>query len=173
MSEMTADPSQLLRDQRGAIYLETLIAFMPVLVAFLAILQFTDVAASQLLVRRAAGAAVRAAVVVLPDDGRFYGDPDNAMVHRFEGLRRADIERAAGMVLSLSSRLRPATQDGAPIAVDVQLSGEFSERNPITAQVTAHHHCMGGLIGYACGLDRAIELTARASLPYQGADYDY
>jgi hypothetical protein len=60
-------------DERGAVYLEFLIAFMPVFLLFLAICQLALIAMAELVVRHAAYAAVRSAVVVLEDDPAHYG----------------------------------------------------------------------------------------------------
>ena len=52
--------------------LEFILAFMPVFVLFLGIVQLTLLAVAQLVVRHAAITAARSAVVVLPDDPRHY-----------------------------------------------------------------------------------------------------
>ena len=78
----------LWRDARGAVFVEQLIAFLPVMFFFLAAWQLMELCAGDLLVKRAASAAARAAVVVLPDDPMFYGD---VAVNSFTGARRRDI----------------------------------------------------------------------------------
>jgi|GEM_PF-5338389 len=103
-----------MKDQRGVVYLETLVAFLPVFLFFLATLQIADLSAAHIIVRHAATVAARAAVVVLPDDGRYYNDEDNEKLHAFDGLRRQDIEYAADLILRANPRL-----DNAPLNVVV------------------------------------------------------
>jgi hypothetical protein len=67
---------RLLPDHGGAVLLEFLLAFPPVFVLFLGATQLALLAAADLVVRHAAIAGVRAAVVVLDDDPRHYeGSP--------------------------------------------------------------------------------------------------
>src|SRR6185436_6787073 len=64
---------RLLRDQRGAAYVEFLLAFIPLFIMFLGMVQMALMYAGDLVVRHAATTAARAAVVVLPDDPQYYG----------------------------------------------------------------------------------------------------
>jgi len=75
-----------LRDERGVVYVEFLIAFIPLFFMFLAICQLALLAAAEAVVRHAAYSAVRSAVVVLEDSPKKFdnaprgslgkGDPD-------------------------------------------------------------------------------------------------
>jgi hypothetical protein len=65
--------ARLGRDQRGAAYVEFLLAFIPVFVMILGMLQAAMMYSGQLVVQHAANRAARAAVVVLPDDPADYG----------------------------------------------------------------------------------------------------
>lgn len=70
--------STLVRDTRGAVYAETLIAFPIVLMVVLSVVQLALLYVGRLSVRHAAGRAARAAVVVLPDHPeRYDGEPVN------------------------------------------------------------------------------------------------
>ncbi|RYZ05493.1 MAG: hypothetical protein EOO73_19780 [Myxococcales bacterium] len=62
----------LVRHERGAVFVEHLIAYLPVLFFFLATWQLIELCAARLIVQRAASAAARAAIVILPDDPAFY-----------------------------------------------------------------------------------------------------
>ncbi|MCS6799546.1 MAG: pilus assembly protein [Myxococcota bacterium] len=76
----------LRQDARGAAYVEFLIAFIPLFVMFLGMLQAAMMYAAQLVVQHAANRAARAAVVVLPDDpARYDGDPVNQIEMRGGG----------------------------------------------------------------------------------------
>jgi hypothetical protein len=143
-------------DTRGAVMLEALIAFVPILLGFTALCQLSDRFVHELIVGRAAAAAARAAIVILPDDGAHYADPHNLTLHRFSGARKTEIERAARAVLAAS----PSFSN-----VAVAVSGEFKPGTLATAQVRADYR---GLFSA-----RAQQLNASVSLPYQFATYHY
>jgi TadE-like protein len=63
-------------DQRGVVYAEFLMAFMPMFLLFLGIIQLCFIGASSLVVQNAAMKGARAAMVVLPDDPFFYEGED-------------------------------------------------------------------------------------------------
>jgi hypothetical protein len=68
------------RDERGVVYLEFLLAFMPVFLMFLAICQLALMHTAALVVRHAAYVAARSAIVVLEDDPERYDDAPRGRV---------------------------------------------------------------------------------------------
>lgn len=152
---------RLAHDARGSVYVETFIAFLPVFVFFLATLQLADASVAQLVVDHASAAAARAAVVVLPDDGQFYEDRDQAYLDKFDKLRRDDVELAADLILRANPRLEAA-------APNVNLTGSFSDRYDVVATVTARYGC---LLPGLCGGGWFMKGTA--ALVYQGAKFTY
>jgi hypothetical protein len=60
---------------RGVVMIEFVIAFVPVFLLFLGIVQLALLSAASLIVQHAAVAGARAASVVLDDDPRYYGTP--------------------------------------------------------------------------------------------------
>jgi hypothetical protein len=77
MTERTRSPRlRRLRSNRysGVIYVEVLVAIIPVLVFFFGLLQLALLYTSRLVVRHAAQRAVRSAVVVLEDDPKRFDD---------------------------------------------------------------------------------------------------
>ena len=155
----------MIRDQRGTVYVELLIAYLPVLLFFFGVLQLTDLGIAHLLVQRAAGAAVRAAVVVIPDDDVFYTEGEGAPGDR----KRADIERAADTILRASRRL---SRDGDNVELDreIEIVHEADRlREPITARVRVDYRCFARVF---CP-SGTVTLQAQATLPYQGARYRY
>ncbi len=145
---------------RGAVFVEHIIAFLPVMFFFLATWQLIELCAAQLIVKRAASAAARAAVVVLTDDYHFYSDTP---VNSFAGERKRDIELAAAMILATSPHF------SSDISVSVNSATGSS---PLTATVKAKFHCIAGWVSIVCGGDYR-ELEAKSTYAYQGADYDY
>lgn len=149
-------------DQRGAIFVEQMIAYLPVMFFFLATWQLIELCAAHLILKRAASAAARAAIVVLPDDPAFY---DGVAKDSFSGKRKADIELAAAMILATNPHF---TSD---FTVDVP-SG-LKGGAPLTATVKAKFFCFAGWVSLVCGPTGVRELTAKSVYAYQGAAYSY
>jgi len=150
------------RDQRGAVFVEQLIAYMPVMFFFMATWQLIDLCAAHLILQRAASAAARAAVVVLPDDPAFY---EGVKKDSFSGKRKEDIELAAAMVLATSPHF---TSD-----FEVEVPSDLKGSAPLTATVKAKFFCFAGWVSLVCGPTGVRELTAKSVYAYQGAAYSY
>jgi Flp pilus assembly protein TadG len=147
--------SRLRADVRGAVAVEIVVALLPVLMLGAWVWQTLALRAGELVVRRAADAAARAAAVVLPDDPTFY---EGETPGRYVGARRAEIERAAALVLSSSTELRAVPE--------VELSA--GDESTIEARVSVRVD--GWFSSWAFG---GRTLTATASAPYQGARFAY
>lgn len=149
------------RDNRGAIFVEHIIAYLPVMFFFLAAWQLLELCAAHLILKRAASATARAAVVVLPDDPAFYDDVGK---DKFSGKRKEEIELAAALILATSPHF------SSDFTVQVP---EVKGSLPLTATVTAKFHCFAGWVSLVCGPGGARELTAKSTYAYHGAPYDY
>jgi hypothetical protein len=152
------------RGTAGAVYVEFLIAFLPVFFFFLGLVQLAFVQVANLVVKHAATKAVRAAVVVLPDDPQYYG---GAPVGSFTGQRQSDIERAAQIPLLPLGLLEAAA---AKITVDTP----YSRNAMLTAKVEMQYHCRvpwGRFV--VCGLSNFKKITGQATMTAQGALYEY
>ena len=141
------------RDERGAAYVETLITLPVVLVFFLAVFQFGYLCTADLIVQRAAEAAARAAVVFLPDDPVFYADNSASG-------REAYVAEAARRVLYASNMIDRSS-------LKVSISGARSGTSTLTTRVDTAFDCSIFLVQLVCGLDRKVNLSAEAKLPYQ------
>ncbi|HET9953495.1 MAG TPA: hypothetical protein VFQ61_03270 [Polyangiaceae bacterium] len=143
----------------GAVLIEYLVVFWPVLLLGMTVWQQTEIWMGELVVQRAATAAARAAAVVLPDDPALYGGtPVNAYV----GRRRADIELAAALAVSGGDWFEQVPE----VRVERSSSGDT-----VTATVKARFECKLGLFNLACQRYRSLERSAQ--FPYQGAHYRY
>jgi hypothetical protein len=140
---------------------EQLIVFIPLLFFFLATFQLIEVMTGNLVVKRAAMVAVRAATVVLPDDPDKYG---GAPLHEFSGARRDAIYRATQMILSANPHLDPA-------AAQVSITGA-SGNGPVTATVETQFRCFARFVNVICG-GSSMTLKGVASDAYHGANYVY
>lgn len=110
---------RLAHDAHGVVYVEFLIAFVPVFIFFLALVQLSLIAVARIVVQHAAVRGVRAAVVVLDDDPS-----------RYDGAARGDLragtdddasgDQAIGDVVGAddepASGAEPLHHDGARMA---------------------------------------------------------
>lgn len=150
-----------LAKNEGAVFVEMLIAYLPIMFFFMATWQLSELCAAHLVVLRAASAAARAAAVVLPDDPFYY---EGTGINAFEGSRKGDIELAAKMVLAAA----PQISDDPVISV----SGN-SGNGPVKATVVANFHCAAGWVSLVCGGGGVRALRAEAEYAYQGAKYTF
>ena len=90
--------------ESGAVFVELLIAFLPVYVFFLCLLQLTILFAVRLMTEHAATSAARAAAVVIGDDGRYGSEKLHELSAgggaRFEAVRNAALIALSPMILS-------------------------------------------------------------------------
>jgi hypothetical protein len=163
---MSARCNALQRDQRGGLMLEALIALTPVLLLFAAVCQTCDAYAHRLIVQRAAAAAVRAAVVILPDDGARYGDPGQRAVNRLVGERKRAVEAAALSLLHASPQLSANSSR-------LEVTGSFQLGSETKVQLSVDYTCLLPGLPLICGRSGKLQLQATAQLTYQGARYCY
>src|SRR4051812_13001323 len=95
--------SDLCRDTRGAVFVEFLIAFLPVFTFFLCLLQLGLLFAVRLVVEHAATNGARAAAVIIGDDPHTYGDEALNKVEknkrRWKAIRQAVVLSVAPFIL--------------------------------------------------------------------------
>jgi len=156
---------------RGAVYVEFLLAFMPLFVFFMALVQLAFVEVANVATKHAAVTAVRAAVVVLPDDPKEYGGQEE---EKAGGKRLAAIEMAAKlplMALTTSPDIKvrfPTTAGGKDSRV------AFLRDDLVRVQVEFHYPCrvpIGKTL--VCGFFGNKKILGEAAMPNQGADYAY
>ncbi len=160
-----------LLDSRGAVYVEFTIAFMPVFVMFLSLIQLADLHQANIIVRHAAFMGVRAAVVVLPDDGQFY---DGEQVNTFDGKRKDAINYAVmgPLLASRSISEYKVTLPSSPGGDDSRSSVQPNDL--VRLKVQAHFQCRVPMVSIlVCGSSKERTLTGEAAMPNQGASYDY
>jgi hypothetical protein len=146
---------------RGSVYVEFLIAFAPILTFFLGLVQLIFLRAAHILVGHAAARTVRAAIVVLHDDPKYY---DGEQAGRLGKLshRRAAIERAAAV----------ATAPLGGSHFEVALADAYGPSDPVTVRLAYDYACRVPIgRSLVCGLSAEKTLTAVATSTNQGADY--
>lgn len=188
------------RDQRGVVFVEFLIAFLPVYTFFLCLIQLGLLFSVRIVTEHAAFNAARAAAVVIGDDPRRYnGEPINRLVvkggARYDAVRNAALLTMAPLILngfvhevavvfpseeSPDGPARGGTLSFTPMA-DTQVS-------KVRVRVEVEAECRIGIANrIACPLSfdfthptDAVKivipmrrLKAEAVYPYQGARYDY
>lgn len=186
----------LVRETRGAVYVEFLIAFLPVFVFFLCMIQLSLLFAAKLMVEHAAVTGARAAAVVFGDEPSVYGESDaetNVMTKkRRRAVRDAVVLTLAPLILDgslvgLEVRLLDGTSpDGKELPEGARLSpmslqGTQMVRVRVEAQVVckialADAIACSGITNWGrdlVGFARLADVRAESIFPYQGASYVY
>lgn len=159
------------RDQRGAVMVEFIIAFMPMFLMFSGLLQLGLLQTADVITKHSAVVAARAAAVVLPDDPKFYG---GATLNEASGQRLSDIQLAATIPLTAIDP-DPVVQvsfPSTPTGTDNRTT--FAPYDTVITRVAYTYHCtipIGNVL--ACGADRTRQIVGVAEMPNQGANFDY
>lgn len=168
---------------KGAVYVEFLIAFLPLFCFFLALVQFMVLVMANIMTKHATELTARAAIVVIPDDPQYYG---GAQVGSFSGKRKQDIQAAAeyltkkrwGGEVTVKINGQTSGQFTRDQALEVSLDYDFPCQIPFgrwvacSGQASSGGDITGPHSAWADGQD-IRKLTGKATLPNQGADYIY
>ena len=129
---------RIVRCTRGTVMVETLIAFVPLFTLFLGVVQYTLIAAAQLVVRHAAVAGVRSASVVLVDDPARYDDAANLSVTEGEARDMTrDLSAVARLALTDAPDAPELADDVATAAADNYGARMAPIRNAVYAKLGA------------------------------------
>ncbi len=159
----------------GAVYVEFVIAIVPMLILFWGLMQLNGLLLADLVARHAAVNAVRAAVVCDSDEVPQSGSELSAS----SGCSY----QAAKMTLSAVKSFSPSGSTDPDFSISVD--GADTDGNaPVTVTLVAHYHCQVPLVAaFVCGLANgeaslgnelaSASLVRRATLPNQGAGYSF
>ena len=135
MKRQPPSVGSLFREQRGVVFLEFLIAFVPMWTFFLCVVQLALITYANLMVKHSADSAARSAVVVLPDDPNEYGGEPEMSVGRSR-ITAADIVKVLGRVSS-TLRDRP-NPDSVVAAFSDQTLANLGRSRLNTIRLAAH-----------------------------------
>lgn len=161
---MTTNPDErratLHHDRRGAVLVEFLVAFTPLMITFSCFVQLSQMATAKLVVKHSAIVGARAAAVI---SNKNNNTPDQP-----KGDNKADIE--AGVRAALG----PWAKQMASVNVTVHDKSSCSDPyGLVKVTVTAEHRCnvpFGGRL--MCGAVGATHTLEQAyAMPHQGARY--
>jgi len=196
----TPDARAALADRRGVVFVEFLIAFLPVYTFFLCLLQLALLFAVRLVTEHAAVDAARAAAVVIGDDPKRYnGEKINRLTvkgsARYEVVRDAALLSMAPLILNgfvhdVNVVFPPEDRPGGPARTGTLGFAPMndSQVSKVRVRVEVEAECRIGIANrIACpmsfdfthatdALKIAIPMRtvrAEAVYPYQGARYDY
>lgn len=192
------EPSSLGADSRGAVYVEFLIAFMPVYVFFLCVVQLGLLFTVRLITEHAAVNAARAAAVVIGDDPKRY---DNEAVNTLKpnGKRDTAVRNAAiltltplilnGVVQSVKVYYPPpdqpdgkgqtgtfkydAMKDSTIQKMRVRVEVEAACRIALASQIACSGSLFSDVKQQLLFMLPTRMVRAEAIFPYQGASYEY
>ena len=150
-------------DERGAVMVEFLIAFLPIFFSFWCILQSAGLYSAKLVVMHSAYLGARGAGVVLADDPKNYGGEDQFAA---KGKRNDAIKKAVMRGLIANGSLQTTT-------ADIKVSGT-GRRGIATVEVSVRYRCgLPVADKVVCGLGGSKVLKSKASFAIHGADYKY
>ena len=134
MISFDASPRGLVGDLRGVVFLEFLVAFVPVWTFALCIFQLALITRANLMVKHSADAAARSAAVVLPDDPAEYGDEPQMSVGRNEVTTDALVTALGG----ISSAARSSSIRGLAAAFSGRALANVGRSRLNTIRLAAH-----------------------------------
>jgi Flp pilus assembly protein TadG len=149
----------LLRDTRGAVLVEFVVALMPMMMTFFGFAEVSKIYAASLGTKHAAITAARAAAV-------FSNKHDNNP--GAEGDGEEQIKSAAGQALA------PWIGTGAINKVDVTVTDSSSKSDPygpVKVKVRATYKCSVPMMGRIICKGGTKVITSEATMPHQGAKY--
>lgn len=124
----------LLADRRGIVFFEFLVVFVPLWVFFLSLVQLALISHANLVVKHAADAAARAAIVVLPDDPNEYGGEPKMTVDR----RRVTTGDFAGALRRVSSAVEGPSASSVASAFSERTFANLGRSRLNTIRLAAH-----------------------------------
>ncbi len=114
----------LVKDERGVVYLEFLLSFMPLFLLFLAIGQYSLIATGRLVVDHAAYLGARSAIVILEDEPSLYGNSARGTLGTrtsASGVRAAQSLSALGLAPPVGGGSVSSRFDAISAAVELGL----------------------------------------------------
>lgn len=166
---MKRDPAALTRDRRGAVYVEFLAMFVPILAVFMGLAETSFMYSAKLVTQHAAVMGVRAAAVVLPDDPKHY---DGVGIGEYAGARKEKIEKAVAMTLLAGGNIVDWEVELLGGGGQPQATFDQGSNYPMaTVRVEADYSC--SLFRLACGFSGSTTLVSEASMPVHMAPYTY
>ena len=160
-SRTAAARSSLKTDCGGAVYVEFLIAFLPIFFFFSGLVQLGMVQQASLVTSHAAVMAARGAAVVMADDPAYYL---GSSVNTSAGTRQGEVEHGVTIILQAIDATPQFTLT-LPTSVDIE--------GPVNVTLQYSYPCLvpiGSLL--VCGGSTKM-LASTASMPNQGANYNY
>lgn len=155
----------LASDERGGIYVEVIVAILPLLSFIFGILQLTQLYTAKMALDHAASNAARSAAVVFADDPKHYAGGGQSADGQQRAVRTAAARALAPMIL-----------DGGIRTVDVRFpQGVPKQRGAeIVAEVHATYRCSVPLVfRVICPNGGTRELISRGAFASNAADFVY
>lgn len=195
--------NRLYRDATGAVFVEFLIAFLPVFTFFLCLVQVGLLFAVRLVTEHAATNGARAAAVVIGDDPARYGNEPQNKIEAGKGKRYDAVYRAVmlsvapfvldGTIHGLTVEFPPPDQPEGKVGKGAVTYTPMNHTSisKVRVRVTVDANCKIGLGSWiACEYSFARfgihpphipflnpyptrSIVAEGMFPYQGASYAY
>jgi Flp pilus assembly protein TadG len=161
----------MLRDRRGAVLIEFVVAIFPLLTIFFVFVQLIAIAAATLMVKHSAVVGARAAAVfsskkdTLPEG---CGDADDGQARIERGVRDALGRWAPSITTEVDVNDRSTRWEDADGDFPANVDGPY---DLVTVTVTARYRCNVPLARRLICTDNAKTIVQVKSMPHQGARY--
>lgn len=159
MSTREKPTTSLLRNSRGAVLVEFVVALMPMMMTFFGFVEVSKIYAAKLATKHAAITAARAAAV-------FSNQHENN-----PGAEGSGEEQAKG---AAAAALGPWIGNGAISSVDVTVTDQSSKDDPygpVKVKVSATYQCKVPMMGRIVCKGGTMKIPYEATMPHQGAKY--
>lgn len=160
------------RATQGAIYVEFLLAFLPLFIFFLGLVQLFDLNVANVIANHAVQLAARTAAVVLPDDPSYY---DGAAVGKPEGKRRDAVVSAAMQTLEAARSVSEVKVSFPESEGSDTEKSMFGRDELVRVRLDVRYQCRVPLVSrMVCDFATSLRaLKVEAAFPSQGADFGY
>jgi hypothetical protein len=195
----TPSRAAALRDTRGAVYVEFLIAFLPFFVLFLCLWQVSILYYAKLLVDHAAFSAARAGAVVIAESSDRVGDTDASTVNKLTDTRAGMIKNAVDLALApiivdgtigsidiaypqpdkpggpdaMSDKSYPAMGESTISMTRVRVTANFVCRIAFADVILCPTNFFQKLLMKTGYWQPTLPIVSEAVFPFQGANYTY
>jgi len=146
-----------LRCDRGTVYAEFLVAFVPLFLMFLGGLQLALIAQARVVVQHAASLAARAAIVAIDDDPIFYDDGKRKLLSA-EGSGEGR-DKSQQLVEGLSKASAPPATEGESSGSERLNSVRNAAYLPLSAVGPSHEQVMAWFTGALGGGRHSVGQT--------------
>jgi Flp pilus assembly protein TadG len=154
------------RNKKGAVMVEFIIAFMPIITIFLVLVEVSRYSMAKMAMEHAAGVSARACSVIQT--------PQNQGIDKVDGDPATDVQKAGQTALNVWTGNNKIGSKNAVLLSNVKVTCDppAGPTGTDEAKVEADYHCRVPLAGrLVCGFSKKTTIKTMARMGHQGAKY--